>query len=311
MSSANPSSSVQIDKTLHLPVNQPAPDIYYIILDAYSRDDVLQKFYKIDNTAFLSDLTKSGFFLARCSMSNYAQTQLSLVSSLNMNYLNALSDQYRPGNTSRVGISDLIKHNKVRQDLKRLGYTIYAFETGFKTTEWDDADYFLTSQSNTFSLIQFGEGITDFELLLMRNSASLLIEDGIFILPRFIQPDFENPLRIHRDRILFALSNLENLPKFPGPKFVFAHLVIPHPPYVFGPNGEFTNYDVADDPGYKNQVAYIDQQIIALTNKLITNSNPPPIIVIQADHGGINTPPDGRTKILNAYYLPNDGNKLL
>jgi hypothetical protein len=244
-------------------------------------------------------------------MSNYAQTQLSLVSSLNMNYLDALSDQYRPGNTSRVGLSELIKHNKVRQDLKGLGYTIYAFETGFKTTEWDDADYYLSQQSKVFSILQFGGGITDFELMIMRNSAILLIEDGVLILPRFIQPDFENPLRIHRDRILFVLSKLENLAKTPGPKFVFAHLVIPHPPYVFAPNGDFTNYDVPDDPGYKNQVAYIDQQIIALTNKLIANSNTPPIIVIQADHGGINTPPDGRTKILNAYYLPNDGNKLL
>lgn len=305
------SSSAQIDNTLHLPANQPAPDVYYIILDAYSRDDVLQKFYKIDNTAFISDLNKSGFFLARCSMSNYAQTQLSLVSSLNMNYLDALSDQYRPGNTSRVGISELIKHNKVRQDLEGLGYTIYAFETGFKTTEWNDADYYLTPQSHPFSMIQLGGGITDFELMLIRNSATLLVEDGVFILPRFIQPDFNNPLRIHRDRILFVISKLENLSKIPGPKFVFAHLVIPHPPYVFGPNGEFTNYDVADNPGYLNQIAYIDKQIIALTNKLITNSNTPPIIVIQADHGGINTPPDGRTKILNAYYLPNDGTKLL
>ena len=310
-SSANPASLAVADSTLHLPINQPAPDIYYIILDAYSRDDVLKKFYKIDNSAFLNELSKSGFFLARCSMSNYAQTQLSLVSSLNMNYLDALSDQYRPGNTSRVGLSELIKHNKVRQDLKGLGYTIYAFETGFKTTEWDDADYYLSQQSKVFSILQFGGGITDFELMIMRNSAILLIEDGVLILPRFIQPDFENPLRIHRDRILFVLSKLENLAKTPGPKFVFAHLVIPHPPYVFAPNGDFTNYDVPDDPGYKNQVAYIDQQIIALTNKLIANSNTPPIIVIQADHGGINTPPDGRTKILNAYYLPNDGNKLL
>jgi hypothetical protein len=35
------------------------------------------------------------------------------------------------------------------------------------------------------------------------------------------------------------------------------------------------------------------------------------VIIIQGDHGGINAPPDGRMKILNAYYFPEGGNQYL
>jgi len=65
------------------------PDIYYIILDGYSRDDYLLEYFDYDNSPFLTWLTEQGFYVAQCSQSNYAQTRLSLASSLNMDYTNA------------------------------------------------------------------------------------------------------------------------------------------------------------------------------------------------------------------------------
>ena len=39
---------------LSLPKDQPPPDIYYIILDAYARDDSLLEDYGFDNSPFLN-----------------------------------------------------------------------------------------------------------------------------------------------------------------------------------------------------------------------------------------------------------------
>ena len=63
------------------------PDIYYIILDAHARSDVLNQRFGYDNTAFITELENLGFFVARCSQSNYWQTEYSLTSALNMDYL--------------------------------------------------------------------------------------------------------------------------------------------------------------------------------------------------------------------------------
>ena len=296
---------------LSLPKDRPAPDIYYIILDAYSRDDTLQEVYHLDNAPFLDQLEQSGFYVARCSQSNYSQTQLSLSSSLNFNYLETLSSYYTPEHNTRVGIEDFIRHSAARQNLEQLGYKIVAFETGFKNTQWEDADVYLSPRSNPLSNIQVLNGINSFEDLLLRTSAGLLLMDSTTVLPQFLKPDFNNPQKIHRDLILYDLDQLYNLPAMPGPKFVFAHMIIPHPPYVFGPNGEYIDYDREDIPAYRDQVMYINKRILTLVQHIISTSATPPIIILQGDHGGVITAPTDRMKIFNAYYLPDGGSQNL
>lgn len=292
---------------LTLPKNQPAPDIYYIILDAYARDDALAEDYGLDNKPFLKELSDQGFYVATCSQSNYAQTQLSLGSSLNMNFLNTLSRHFVAGSTTRVGLDEIIHNNTVRRELKSLGYKTVAFETGFMGTQWENADLYLSPRNPGL----LGGGLNDFEVMLLRTSGGLLLQDGVISLPKYIQPDFNNPRRIHRDLILYDLDQLAKLPSVPGPKFVFAHMVIPHPPYVFGPNGEFTDFDKDPYSGYRDQIEYINKRIVPVLEKIIHDSATPPIIIVQGDHGSVNAPPNLRMDILNAYYLPDGGAQAL
>jgi hypothetical protein len=283
------------------------PDVYYIILDAYSRDDDLLNYYALDNSSFLNQIAQLGFFVANCSQGNYAQTQLSLASSLNYDYLDKLSEQFNPRNQSRIGIHEFIQHSKVRKIFEKLDYDIIAFETGFKGTEWDDADFYFSPSLFPLGKLQIDSGINGFELMLMNNSAILVLIDASIKMPEFLQPDFDNPRRIHRDRILYALDQLSQLPTRPGPKFVFAHLVIPHPPYVFGPDGEFRDYDQENLIAYRDQLTFLNRQLIPLLEAMIIESETPPIIILQADHGGVELPPQNRMNILNAYYLPENG----
>jgi hypothetical protein len=289
---------------LHLPSNQPPPDVYYIILDAYARDDTLKAEFDLEITPFLSQLETMGFYVARCAQSNYVQTQLSLASSLNMDYLQALDPKYSPGQTSRVGMEELIHHSAVRKAFESLGYQIVAFETGFKGTQWEDADVYLSPSSDVFHAMQIAGGPNGFEVMLLRTSAGLLLSDGVNVLPKFLQPDFDNPRKIHRDLILYDLEQLSELPDRPGQKFVFAHLVIPHPPYVFGPNGEFTDTDIDYERGYRDQVIYLNKRLLELLPRMIASSPTPPVIILQGDHGSIGSKPNTRTTIFNAYYLP-------
>ena len=63
------------------------PDIYYIIPDSYPRADVLLETFDYDNTPFLNALEERGFHIVDESYSNYPKTQMSLASSMNLDYL--------------------------------------------------------------------------------------------------------------------------------------------------------------------------------------------------------------------------------
>jgi len=121
----------------------------------------------------------------------------------------------------------------------------------------------------------------------------------------------------HYEMILSNLNALEKLPAEGSPKFVFAHLVVPHHPFVFGPDGEyrrdpslspaFDNYtDEEYYNGYRQQVMFIDGRILNIVESILQNSKQSPIIIIQGDHGPSNAGEEARMSILNAYYLPED-----
>ncbi|RPI94419.1 MAG: hypothetical protein EHM40_06610 [Chloroflexi bacterium] len=284
---------------LHLEAGDQPPDIYYIILDGYGRADVLKNEFGYDNSDFLNSLESMGFTIAECSLSNYAQTQISLASSLNFNYIDALSDRFVPGSEDRTGLDVLIHDSAVRKSLEQAGYKTVAFATGFLSTEWTDADYFLGPGYS------WGE-LNEFESLLMETTFARLIQDG----NRFgMQTSGSERFR---ERTLFTLDKMDELSYIEGPKFVFVHIIAPHPPYVFGPTGgpiepaaAGTTRTQEGTSHYRDQAIYISSRMMEILPQIIANSDTPPIIVIQGDHGP--TIPSNRQRrmsILNAYYLP-------
>ena len=314
---AVPSGGKQSDKpadshapvqALHIPKGQTPPDIYYIILDSYGRSDLLASNLQYDNSAFISDLRKTGFYIANCSQSNYPRTDVSLGSSLNMDYLQNLNDKFVPKNKDRSQLWQSILHSTVSYELESAGYKSVAFASGFAFTEMTSADVYL-SPSPIWS------ALTEFEILLIRTTPLRHLEDlGLLNLE---QIDGQR----YRDRTELDLNSMEMLAHMAGPKFVFIHMVIPHPLFVFAPDGSPTNPSLFMDAngiysqenyykGYLNQVAYIDGQIEKATQTLLADSPNPPIIIIQGDHGPWTQSGSDQFKILNAYYLPGHSNVL-
>jgi hypothetical protein len=279
-------------------VNTP-PDIYYIILDGYGRGDVLENEYGYDNTDFINSLRDLGFYVAECSQSNYAQTQLSLASSLNFNYIDALSDRFVPGSDDRTGLDALIHHSAVRQSLEAAGYQTVAFATGFLATELRDADYYLSPEKSVGAL-------NEFEGLLLETTLARLLQDS----NRFGLQAAGSEL--FRERTLFTLDKLDDLAYIQRPKFVFVHLIVPHPPYVFGPTGGpvapaevGTTKTQEGASHYRDQVVYINSRMREILPRMIENSSTPPIIVLQGDHGPtVASSPRSRMSNLSAYLLP-------
>lgn len=295
--------SVRVDPVSALTVmtDQALPDVYYIILDSYTRSDVLKEVYGYDNSAFLNELEKIGFYVAECSTSNYMWTQLSISSTLNMEYL-----QDDPGFADAadkdVFTEDLLKHSLVRRTFESLGYKTVAFATGFPFNEITDSDIYLEPPISM-------RGAREFEVLLVNTTLLRVLQDFGYI--RINQAASANS----RDRTLFALSEFDNLPEMGGPKFAYIHIITPHPPFVFGPNGESIDpggfkslegqyTDETYFQGYVGQVRFISDQMIRSVRKLLDGSPTPPIIIIQGDHGPWKQQGQNRVSILNAYYLP-------
>lgn len=287
-----------------VPAPLELPDVYYIILDAYGRSDILQQDLGFDNTKFINDLKSLGFYVADCAQSNYAKTAMSLASSLNMNYLQDLSTEGLNFDNRFSPAWAQIRNNAVMDEFQRLGYKTVAFETGYSWTEFKDANVYLAPPD--------GAAI-GFESLLLRTSALLILDDFGWLDGLNLTPEAQK-----HARILYVLDQLDgDVPKIDGPKFVFVHLVVPHQPFVIGPNGELSvvaKYTLDDESyyrredyvlGYTNQAAFIGNEFPRVLDAIISQSSNSPIIVVQGDHGPANSKPKFRMPILNAYYFPN------
>ena len=290
---------------------QNEPDIYYIILDSYTRADVLQNDFGYDNTPFVDSLKKLGFYVADCSLTNYPSTEISLSSSLNMAYLQDIAQGLPAGANFGTAIFGLLKHGLVRTQLEGIGYKTVAFATGYDWIEWKDASLYLEPE---FNLLSFRE-MRPFEAMFIKSTAAVAAFDIQQLFPQGPAEIDTISYQDHVKRELFLLNRLGNMADIPGPKFVYAHILIPHGPFVFGADGKvlpdpsiYENADLATwKKGYTDEVQFINGHLLSILPGLIANSKVPPIIIIQGDHGS----KVSRFPILNAYYLPGTGKEKL
>lgn len=289
------------------------PDIYYIILDGYGRQDVLKDLYAYDNSSFLRQLQARGFYVAGQSRSNYIQTALSLASSLNLDYL-SLDDIV---SDNRFPLQKMIAQNRLVEFLRGQGYAIISIDSGYKLTRDISADTVLG--------LDFFH-VTSFEALLAENSALRFPSDMLR------QHPFLSGYTLHRQRVEFSFSTLSSIAGSDGPKFVFAHIIAPHPPFLYNADGEpvtpdwpYTLNDGSHYIGsteeyiasYDQQLSFVNRMVLNTIDEIIRNSAHPPVIILQADHGpGAHLNWESlelscvkeRVSILNAYYLPNQVN---
>lgn len=280
------------------------PNVVLLFLDEYSRADVLTQYYDFDNRDFLQALEDRGFVVARESMSNYNATTLSVPSALNMDYLSSFVIEGARGIDYRA----LMESNYVLRLFNAMDYETYAFITGFPVVEPEQlVDHVLPANGSLVSMSEF------LGTLLDLSPANAITTS--------LGKDFTHEL--WRNNILHTLENLHRPIAEAGdrPVYVRAHVVSPHPPFVFRADGgprqpagtfEFSQYEGR----HRNrlmvgQIKGLNGHVLKAIDQVLAASKEPPIIIITADHATVGTGTPGRTlEILFAAYLPGAGQRV-
>jgi hypothetical protein len=275
------------------------PDIYYLIFDRYANEKTLKKYYDFDNTEFLDWLRAKGFYVASDSRTNYAGTKNSLASSLNMSYMP------EKGPIKERVFFHILQEQAVARLLQGSGYTYYHFGAWYEPTKYNrHADWNYKAG-----------GLIDLSRDFVKNFLDTTLAGA------FLQNKMDE-----RVNILNKFRSLGETVSKPGPKFIFFHMLLPHHPYLFGPNGEtLTARETKKKPtekNYINQLKFTNLRIKELVERILAGSQTPPVIILQSDEGPaaeefpvFSIPRDDeralaaartqlRFRILNAYYLP-------
>ncbi len=287
-----------------IPITYERPDIYYIVLDEYASPSTIKKVWGYDNSKFTESLKSKGFYIAENSRTKYDHTLKALPSYLNMDYVDE--------NTKTLSSIQLINSNKVMKYLKQKGYTTVALDGWYNDSPGKgliDADFnFNFDYDAKINLLKY----TD---IFFRFSIDRTMLYPILVYPYFIKHSDTNEL--HRQSTLYILDKLQNVSEVNSPKYVYAHIICPHTPFVFDKNGgkidSINSKNWKDPQYYLGQYTYISEQIDKVVESIIKNSKKPPIIIIQSDHGPRRSDIEKAEtlKVFNAYLLPNGGEKNL
>ena len=306
-------------------VSGDRPDVYYIILDAYGRNDVLGEY---DNSSFLEALEERGFYVAREATSNYMDTIESLASSLNLDYLHDIKP--RPPENRSDAIA-LVQNNALAATFKSLGYTYVHLESGSViSSQAPQANIFVTFTPAGI-IVSGAETNTRYSSTARSTQTAGVRESGLF--RALIETTALRPLTGNRfspggdspydwwspERALQMFAFLSEPIETPGPKYVFAHILKPHSPATFDRHGnmliserdedEFSDaHDLTVPDAYIGQLIYINSLVLKLIDRILENSDEKPIIVIAADHARGNP---NKNHILAAFHLPHGGVEVL
>lgn len=301
--------------------NTPPRDIYLIVLDGHANARVLREVFDFDNSAFEDSLRALGFLVPRDVRSNYVQTYLSVSSLLNAAHVTRLAKDAGVASKDHSLPTYLVRHNRAARFLRERGYSYRLFPSA-----WWAATASSPIADETFDPyrgfdLEREARRTELRLAVLRSSLLrlLLEEDGGSL-----------PLVEHFRR---SFEELRQVADDPAPTFTFAHLLLPHVPYVVDARcrplaREIPDYMEADTPEqrrhYVAQVQCVDGMVLTLARELLRRSPTPPVILVVGDHGprfadvGFYAHPERvspafvreRFGALGAFYLPAGGDSL-
>jgi len=277
------------------------PNVVLLILDEYSRADFLKENLGFDNKDFLDALKQRGFMVASNSMSNYIDTTYSVPSMLNMDYLSP-----GKGGAFHAGhIRGLVENNLTLEVFDAMGYETYAFTTGFWMTEpGPQVDHILPEGITLITMIEFTGAILEF-------TPANEIAEAL---------GFSYTHDSWRNNILNTLHELHRPIAEAGdrPVYVRAHVVAPHPPFIFDADGgarepgeAFSLHQGENDTNYSpmiEQTMGLNKHVLRAVDSVIAANDDPPIIIITSDHSTIGAGSSDRGfDILLAVYFPGIG----
>jgi hypothetical protein len=270
----DPDAAVSVDDVPGWAGDGEPRDIYYLIFDRYGSEESLRQRFGWDNGPFTRALHKRGFFVAGESRANHLRTAQSLASSLNMRYLLDFTERYGTETDDLLPVYELLQDHALGRVLKAKGYEYVHIGAWWDPTEHNDfADVNLGFERQSDFLATLWD--TTLVAEVRRPPAQLSGEQrryGAYL------------------GTLDQLRQLRNAARRPGPTFTFAHVLLPHQPFVFDANGAYQDLQAdarrGHDVGYIEQLQYTNDQILAFVDDVLdVPADERPLVVIQADEG--------------------------
>jgi hypothetical protein len=285
-------------------------DVYFIILDRYANQQTLAENYDHDNSYFIDGLRDRGFFVASKSRGPYPKTPHSIQTTLNMEFV----DLPKESKDWQL-VYDKLKNPKSAQFLKKQGYKYVLMGSGYHSLRSDPA-----ADINIVYDPKSGPAVTEFSQVLYDSTV-------LSALAKRLRFDALDPRWQAFERAKFQYEQIPAIAKLPERTFMFAHILITHPPYVvdgkcnFKPESDLDKQTI--DEAYVDTVECEGRKTLELIDRLQdVPADEQPIIVIQGDEGpgpvGWNpntkahydwtTSPQKvmleKFRIFNSYYLP-------
>jgi Sulfatase len=285
------------------------PDIFFIVFDEYMSSKGLSEYFNFNNRVIDSLFTSAGFYTSSGSKSNYNMTAFSLASTFNYNYLDLQKGDNTVSHNTFLKASTTFKENRLTSFLTRQGYDIinygcFDLENAILHTK----PYF---ESLSTDMIDNQTIISRIKKDIGWNFAIKNIFNGQFKIPK----DYKRNKEYHLYRNNFNIEQtLKELTR-PGnkPRFIYAHIMLPHDPYFFDSTGNFVS-DTAILQGkinrgnaYISQLIYSNKLLSKIIQAALTKTNRERVVIIEGDHGfGFHddtTFKDREFKNLNEYYF--------
>jgi hypothetical protein len=295
------------------PQPSAAPNIYFLLLDGYARGDTLRDRFGFDEQPLAAGLKSLGFDVYDRSTSNYNATELTLLSMLTGKYADEIPElwpapQDSAGQARKVARSLLSP--ALLEVLRDHGYTIETIPPPVVHVRLYDAD----------RIVQV-PGMTDLEVYTYFTSNAGRIVAWAF--PDLVLDD-------QRRRVTASLEALDVRPSTPIRKFLLAHLMVPHPPFLWTADGrtrlppecfpgcnlwEGDTYRIAQDipsfsTEYADQVRFINGLVLSAVSNAVAN-DPDAIFVVFGDHGSRLDKTDRKESFLNFFAARTPGHPRL
>ena len=250
-------------------------NVYFILPDKMSSHaSLLESGY--DNSAFIKELRGRGFYVNENAMSNDQQkiTDQKLPTSRTPRYVASLLNLGVdvPLDSSYKQVFSMIQYNKVGVIFRANGYTFYNIGSWYPETQVNaTANYnYISKSSSLLPTEELTNAVINRSLLLGVSQLIMMF-------------DFNQSCREQQTYQFETLSALAQSKT--SPAFIFMHLLLPHPPYVWTADGLPQEDKSLTQPQAKiEQTKYAEGYLIRLIDN-IQSVDPTAIIIVQSDEG--------------------------
>lgn len=248
-----------------------SPDVWHILLDRYAATDTLKTRYGFDNEPFIDALRKRGFTVQDHAFSNYQRTSHSVAATMNGRLLDPMVPHMKSRPDDWLPIYRVMRDSSAVKLFNQMGY-----RTIFAGSWWEPTRFSATADESVVI-----RAMPQLARLVIGQSAAGFWTEGMSV--PYLDGRGDQCFRANE-----KFRRLRALAKDPDRKQVFAHFLVPHPPFVLNADGSCRTLATASkaprNENYLAQIQFANRELIRLVDAILAGPRPA-VIVLHSDEG--------------------------